>query len=286
MRLIIAILFLSTFSYAQTNTRIDLSSRLQKCLDPLGSPIENCCVKTAANGTQEYVDCRELHDDALPNTAIGGSALNSVTTGFGNYAIGVEALSQVTTGNQNVAVGSGAIQFGNAQISTAIGYQAGRTGGSSDGVVNIGYLAGTAGGGPNAVNIGRQAGQAITSGQKNVTVGCFAGYEITTGELNVMIGNEAGGGLGNVSNKLAISNTTDATPLILGDFASSTLDINGMLTVDGNVQPLTDNTRYIGKNDDDAPKAYKGIILKDQTTGTYYRLEINSGAITIVDLTD
>lgn len=50
--------------------------------------------------------------------------------------------------------------------------------------------------------------------------------------------------------------------------------------------PTDDNTYYLGKNDDDSPKAYKGIILRDQTDGKYYRIELNSGAISIVDLTD
>jgi len=30
----------------------------------------------------------------------------------------------------------------------------------------------------------------------------------------------------------------------------------------------------------------KGIILKDQTNGKYYKLQLNSGALSIVDLTD
>jgi hypothetical protein len=53
-----------------------------------------------------------------------------------------------------------------------------------------------------------------------------------------------------------------------------------------NIYPSKDNTYYLGKNDDDAPFAWKGIILKDQTNGKYYRLELNSGALSIVDLTD
>lgn len=60
----------------------------------------------------------------------------------------------------------------------------------------------------------------------------------------------------------------------------------GTLTVGGNVQPATDDTYYLGRNDDDSPKAWKGVILKDQTTGTYYRLQIDSGVVTVVDLSD
>jgi hypothetical protein len=53
-----------------------------------------------------------------------------------------------------------------------------------------------------------------------------------------------------------------------------------------NFYPITDDTYYLGKNDDDDPRAWKGVILVDQTTGTYYRLEIDSGTIQLVDLTD
>lgn len=65
------------------------------------------------------------------------------------------------------------------------------------------------------------------------------------------------------------------------------LDPGAKLTVEGNIFPATDNTYYLGKNDDDDPKAVKGIIFKDQDgTGKYYRLEVFNNAIRIVDLTD
>lgn len=285
MKLIYIILFsVIAISINAQGNRTSLKKGIQKCLDGLGDPIINCCVKTDANGEQYYIDCRELHDDAILNTAIGENALNAVTTGFSNYAIGQNTLLQLTDGVQNVGLGSDVLQFGNPTGATAVGYQALRNANYNQ-AIGIGYTTGTAGGGFYGTIVGSSAGQGVT-GQKNVLIGAFAGYQLTTGTQNIMIGNEAGGGLGNVSNKLVFTNTTDATPLIYGDFAASTLDINGSLTVDGNVQPFTDDTRYIGRNDDDAPKAYKGIILKDQTTGTYYRIEINSGAISVVDLTD
>jgi hypothetical protein len=60
-----------------------------------------------------------------------------------------------------------------------------------------------------------------------------------------------------------------------------------ILNVTGDVRPTTDNTYYLGKNDDDTPQAWKGIILKDQAgTGKYYRLEVYDNALRIVDLTD
>ena len=66
---------------------------------------------------------------------------------------------------------------------------------------------------------------------------------------------------------------------------------SGVLTITGqtntqNVYPIADDTYYLGKNDDDTPFAWKGLILKDQTNGNYYRIELNNGSVTIVDLTD
>jgi hypothetical protein len=59
-----------------------------------------------------------------------------------------------------------------------------------------------------------------------------------------------------------------------------------MLTIGGNLYPDTDDTYYLGKNDDDTPFAWKGLILKDTTDGKYYRIEVISGTITATDLTD
>lgn len=58
------------------------------------------------------------------------------------------------------------------------------------------------------------------------------------------------------------------------------------LAVDGTIVPITDNTYYLGKNDDDSPLAWKGVIVKDTTNGKYYRVEVISGVLTATDLTD
>ena len=54
----------------------------------------------------------------------------------------------------------------------------------------------------------------------------------------------------------------------------------------GDIWPLLDNTYYLGKNDDDTPFAWKGLILKDTTDGKYYRIECVNGVVTATDLTD
>ena len=80
--------------------------------------------------------------------------------------------------------------------------------------------------------------------------------------------------------------------LLLSPYKSGAL-VSGVLWIDpegfcqvSDLQPLVDNTYYLGKNDDDNPLAWKGVILKDTTNGKYYRIEIINGVITATDLTD
>jgi hypothetical protein len=54
----------------------------------------------------------------------------------------------------------------------------------------------------------------------------------------------------------------------------------------GDIWPLLDDTYYLGKNDDDDPFAWKGLVLKDTTDGKYYRIECINGVVTATDLTD
>jgi len=61
---------------------------------------------------------------------------------------------------------------------------------------------------------------------------------------------------------------------------------NSIVTATANVYPGTDDTYYLGKNDDDSPFAWKGVIVKDTTDGKYYRIEVISGVVTATDLTD
>jgi hypothetical protein len=68
--------------------------------------------------------------------------------------------------------------------------------------------------------------------------------------------------------------------------ATTVIDANRNLTNIRNITPETDNTYYVGKNDDDTPLSFKGIILKDTANGRYYRIEITNGSIVATDLTD
>ena len=52
------------------------------------------------------------------------------------------------------------------------------------------------------------------------------------------------------------------------------------------ILPYTHDTYYLGKNDDDTPFAWKGVILKDAMGSTVYRVEVIDGAVAATDLTD
>lgn len=71
-----------------------------------------------------------------------------------------------------------------------------------------------------------------------------------------------------------------------GNVGIGTISPNSKLDVDGSIYPHTDDTYYLGKNDDDTPYAWKGLILKDTTNSKYYRIEVINGVITATDLTD
>ena len=81
---------------------------------------------------------------------------------------------------------------------------------------------------------------------------------------------------------------SDTAGLYLGADQDVLLYANeaNVLRATGSFYPGTDNTYYLGKNDDDTPAAWKGVILKDTTNGKYYRVEIINGVVTATDLTD
>lgn len=84
---------------------------------------------------------------------------------------------------------------------------------------------------------------------------------------------------------LADNGSTTSPILVLRDNGTTVVSIvdGGTLNTQ-DVQPLTDNTYYLGLNSSTSPKAYKGLILKDTTNGNYYRIEVISGVITATAL--
>jgi len=177
------------------------------------------------------------------NTGIGSNALHNNVGGVNNVAIGSGALQNINNAGNNTAVGFNALHSpGNGNLNTAVGYQAGYTGGGS---INT--------------YIGTQAGYSAT-GTGNVFVGYNAGY------------NETG------SNKLYIANSSTSSPLIYGDFSSSTLNVNGSFGV-GNSSPAS----TLDVNGSVGAKFESGIATgtNPDATAMVWRYTTGSGAITL-----
>ena len=98
--------------------------------------------------------------------------------------------------------------------------------------------------------VGNWSSWKLTTGDFNTTLGSYTGADLTTGSRNTMVGyyagsNTATNSTGNVflgyragedeqgSDKLYIANSETTTPLIYGDFATSSLEINGSTEISG-----------------------------------------------------
>ncbi|MFN8281893.1 MAG: hypothetical protein U0U67_01675 [Chitinophagales bacterium] len=148
------------------------------------------------------------------NTALGQYALGSNTTGGLNTALGRGAMASNTTGNDNTSIGMGSISY--------------LASGNGNAVVGSQALYNTTSGSNNSV-LGYNALRNNTSTSNNVAVGTSAGQNNISGSNNIFLGYNAG--LNETgSNKLYIENTSSATPLIYGDFASNHITINDSLT--------------------------------------------------------
>ena len=126
------------------------------------------------------------------NVAVGGNAMEDVTSGASNVAVGYQALTNLNSGANNTAVGhraGDAVTTGTDN--TLIGKDAGGALSTGEDNVVIGNEAGLALTGSDAVIIGDWAGKSQTAGG-NVLVGSLAGYNAnSTWGNNVAIGNQA-----------------------------------------------------------------------------------------------
>ena len=128
------------------------------------------------------------------NTALGVSALSSVTTGLRLVGLGHSALKVATTGSYNIAIGyfaagalttaSGIVAIGDAAMNATT------TGGSNTAVGSSALTTNTTG--ANNTAIGDSALSSNTTASNNTAVGYQAGYSNTTGASNTTNGNQAG----------------------------------------------------------------------------------------------
>jgi hypothetical protein len=152
------------------------------------------------------------------SVAIGGLALNALTSGERNLAIGYQSLQDLTDGDDNVMIGYNAgldanssgflynVGVGNyvfdgfgstvtAAYNTAVGHRAlsGVLTSDSDHNTALGYgCLGVLTSGDNNVAVGSGAGDAVSTGHRNILIGKQAGYVMTTEDDCVLIGHKAG----------------------------------------------------------------------------------------------
>jgi len=155
------------------------------------------------------------------NVAIGGGALGTTTTySQRNVAIGYAALNQSITPSLDVAIGWGALArdyYG--QANTAVG-------------ADVANFYAPASGDTMAFNtlVGYSSAKQKKAGKYNVFVGDSTGALNINGSSNVFIGSRAGQNETG-SSKLYISNSSTSNPLIKGNFADSTLNVNGKMSI-------------------------------------------------------
>lgn len=150
------------------------------------------------------------------NLAMGRNAGALLTTGYQNTILGEDAGSVMTTAYFNTVVGEGAAYFTTTgQSNVFVGLNAGSKNNSSANTF-----------------VGRATNYYTEAGAKNVSIGFGAGSgtgaTTTNGTGNVLIGNRAGY-YETGDNKLYIANSNTTTPLIYGEFPTSTPAYGGKL---------------------------------------------------------
>ena len=143
-------------------------------------------------------------DDINASVFIGVNAGYNQNANHGNVYVGQSAGMYMESGGSNVFIGTvTGMNQGSGEDNVIIGA----------GAANMLYENGTHTGNRNVV-LGAQSGDAL-NGDDNVFIGYGAGY----------------GYIG--SDRLYIDNSTTATPLIYGNFATNAITINGTLTTTG-----------------------------------------------------
>src|SRR3990167_5731255 len=157
-------------------------------------------------------------DDSL--TVTGNVYLPTTTAAVGGvYINAAQFLHGFGTNNVFVGDNAGNFTLSGANLNVGVGTATLKNLTTGDFNIAVGYLAGTN----------------MTTGSSNVSVGYRSANGVTTGSRNILIGFSAGELAGNVSDKLYIEPTISTTPLIGGDFAADSVDINGTLNVTENV---------------------------------------------------
>jgi len=153
------------------------------------------------------------------NTAVGSSALRSLTSGDINVAIGFNSLVNCVTGTGNIAIGANSCLFSNGYNNVAVGVDTLR-GTSSQGIL----------GGDNTA-IGNGALSSVNGGS-NTALGFRAGESLPSGNSNIFIG--------------VVSNATVPVTGSIAIGRNSTITENNQLVIGSLSYPLTGKSILYG----------------------------------------
>jgi hypothetical protein len=195
---------------------------------------------TAEEDTAIGYEALATSSGADKDTAVGHASMYSTTSGDNDVAIGNNTLFYATTASENTAVGNSALEgFYKEPITgkrnTAVGREAGAAISSGERNTDIGFNAddeNKTGSENTAVGtdaLGSPTTKAFST-SRDTALGMNAGLHVE-GDGNVFLGWEAGAAAKSISNMLYIDNSPTEEPLILGNFETNVLKVDGKLEV-------------------------------------------------------
>jgi hypothetical protein len=201
------------------------------------------------------------------NTAIGSNALRNLTTGTQNLAVGTFALLNNITGERNVAVGVSALMNNTGSYNTAIGTRAG------------GNVLST---GEQNIIIGYQAGQNISSGRLNLLIECTDGGSITTGSNNIILNPRRQSGITTGSNNTIIGgfNNSLSAGLTNNVIIATGLGVVRFQSIDTGLTTVPAQTNTLINGD----ATGKAVVTKEYLTNSQTLFVPYTGATTDVNL--
>lgn len=165
--------------------------------------------------------------DALTDVATAGASNgNALIYNGASWAPGSVSVSSADRTTEGIVYGKMSTISG----TVFLGYNSGSSVVSGSSNIAIGsYSLSMISGGNENIAIGVSSLSNNSSGSYNIAIGSYAGGQNFSGTRNVFIGYSAGYNESG-SDKLYIANSNTSSPLIKGDFASSTVEINGALS--------------------------------------------------------
>ena len=232
---------------------------------------------SSGNGIVAIGDNSLQSSTSINNTAIGSSALSSLTLGTANVAIGRGAAKAVTglasSSRNNVIIGDSAALAATVLTNcTVIGTSCAINTSTLVNTVAIGNntLIGIVSGADRNVAIGTNCAISLTSGDDNCIIGYQAANALTTGNFNIGIGSGITFASATGSSQLNIGGA------LTGDLVSGNLAVLGGLTVNGplNVKSYTVALLPVGVQGDRA-------FATDASGPTFGSAVVGGGAVFI-----